>query len=273
MEEREISYEHIYMKKLISNRNVCAPEWGERDCVYNYNKFYYFLGGEGRLEIQGDVFYPKPEELYLIPAGVRHTYSHNPSRPVFKCWCHFELAFPEGQTLTYHRETAAAVLPKERMEPLFERLNRCHPQEEPADSLLEKAALLEIFYLFLVQVDRGLLVEREHNAFMEAVERYLREHLTDEVELKDLAEVVHLHPNYFIRMFRTHYHASPMEYIQMKRLEYAASLMRSHADWTIEEVGYQSGFHDYRYFGRVFKKRYGITPSAYRRMLGGNPLP
>lgn len=266
-------FEHVSMKKLISNRNVCAADWGEQDCIYNYHKFYYFLGGEGRLEIQGDVFEPKPEELYLIPAGVRHTYSHNPRRPVYKCWCHFEMTFQEETALAYHRETVAAKLPREKIEPLFETLNGCRPMEEPADSLLEKAALFEIFYHFVRQVDRRLLVMREQNPFVETVNRYLGAHLTEDLELRELAEAAHLHPNYFIRVFRKYYHASPMEYIQMKRLEYAASLMRKHGDWTIEEVGYHSGFHDYRYFGRVFKKRYGITPSAYRGMLerGRNP--
>ena len=31
--------------------------------------------------MEGDVFYPQPEELYLIPAGVRHSYSHDPIHP------------------------------------------------------------------------------------------------------------------------------------------------------------------------------------------------
>lgn len=265
--KRQISFEHIFIKKLISNKNVCDADWGERDCIYNYHKFYYFLSGEGKLEIQGDVFVPKPEELYLIPAGVRHTYSHNPNRPIYKCWCHFDLEFQEGQTLVYHKETVVTKLPKEKMVPLFERMNACHTLEEAADSLLEKAALLEIFYHFVMQINYELLVSQENNSFMEAVNQYIRIHLTDSIDLKELAEVVHLHPNYFIRIFRTYYHASPMEYIQMKRLEYAASLMRNHTEWTIEEVAYQSGFHDYRYFGRIFKKRYGITPSSYRGIL------
>lgn len=269
MEEKSISFEHIYIKKLISNRNVCAPDWGEEDCVYNYHKFYYFLAGEGKLEIQGDIFYPQPEELYLIPAGVRHSYSHNPRKPVYKCWCHFDLSFQEERELVYHKETVRTKIPKVKMLPLFDRLNHCHPLEEAADILLEKAVLLEIFYHFVLQIDWTLLVSRENNSFIEAVNGYMNGHLTENIDLKELADVVHLHPNYFIRIFQKYYHASPMEYIQMKRLEYAASLMRNHVEWTIEEVGYQSGFHDYRYFGRVFKKRYGITPSAYRGMLRG----
>ena len=187
MEEKSISFEHIYIKKLISNRNVCAPDWGEEDCVYNYHKFYYFLAGEGKLEIQGDIFYPQPEELYLIPAGVRHSYSHNPRKPVYKCWCHFDLSFQEERELVYHKETMPNKIPKVKMLPLFDRLNHCHPLEEAADILLEKAVLLEIFYHFVLQIDRTLLVSRENNSFIEAVNGYMNGHLTENIDLKELA--------------------------------------------------------------------------------------
>lgn len=267
MGKQQITFEHISMRKLVAHYNVCAAEWGEKDCIYNYNKFYYFMGGEGTIEIDGDVFHPKPEELYLIPAGVRHTYSHNPQNPVYKYWCHFDLSFHEGGLLTYHRDTLFTKLPKEQMIPLFEKLNQSFPAREPADSLLEKAALFEIFYHFVTNVDRERLFSQERNSFVEIMNEYLETHLTDNMELQDLARIVHLHPNYFIRIFRTYYHASPMEYIQIKRLEYAASLIRQHPEWTIEKIGYESGFVDYRYFGRAFKKRYGITPSMYRNML------
>ena len=261
---------HIWVRKLISDENVCASNWGEQNCVYNYNKFYYFLGGSGRLEMEGDVFYPQPEELYLIPAGVRHSYSHDPIHPVYKCWCHFDLVIPGLRSLQYHRDTVRVFIARDRMVPLFRRMNQCRAADIPADVLMEKGLLLHIFYEYLSRVNASKLFVWDTPPFMQTMEQYLDDHLTDDINLRQMAQVVHLHPNYFIRIFKRYFHVPPMEYIQMKRLEYAASLMREHKDMTIEEVGYRCGFHDYRYFGRAFKKRYGITPSMYRTVsLGG----
>ena len=143
-------------------------------------------------------------------------------------------------------------------------------QETAADVLMEKGLLLHIFYEYLSRVNASKLFVWDTPPFMQTMEQYLDDHLTDDINLRQMAQVVHLHPNYFIRIFKRYFHVPPMEYIQMKRLEYAASLMREHKDMTIEEVGYRCGFHDYRYFGRAVKKRYGITPSMYRTVsLGG----
>ena len=74
------------VRLLMGTFNTCPPEWGAEGGCYTFHKFYYFQSGQCRLEIEGDVYHPKPGELYLIPAGKRHSYSHNPQDPVTKYW-------------------------------------------------------------------------------------------------------------------------------------------------------------------------------------------
>ncbi len=95
-------FEGIMIKNLICRLNICAPDWGETDCIYGYHKFYYFLEGEGTIIIQGDEYHPQPGELFLILANTRHSYYHNPRKPVYKYWCHFDVAMKEGQKLPLH---------------------------------------------------------------------------------------------------------------------------------------------------------------------------
>jgi AraC family transcriptional regulator, arabinose operon regulatory protein len=53
------------------------PEWRDDDYLPSYDKFYFFLGGEGHLRIDGVDYYPSPGELYLMPSG-----SASPTRPI-----------------------------------------------------------------------------------------------------------------------------------------------------------------------------------------------
>lgn len=77
-------FDRIDMRNLIaSKKNICKPEWGEKNCIYSYNKFYYFLSGEGTIIINDDIFTPKPEEFYFIPANTKHSFSHNPKKNLF----------------------------------------------------------------------------------------------------------------------------------------------------------------------------------------------
>ena len=56
------------------------------------------------------------------------------------------------------------------------------------------------------------------------------------------------------------------DYILSLRLEYAARLIRQRAvvggERPLYEVGYASGFHDYNYFARAFRRRFGQSPGA-----------
>jgi AraC-like DNA-binding protein len=60
-----------------------------------------------------------------------------------------------------------------------------------------------------------------------------------------------------------------------KRLERAAGLLRAQEQPTrkISEIASTCGFGDLSYFNRVFRKRYGRTPSEFRKaanLQGGN---
>jgi AraC family transcriptional activator of tynA and feaB len=56
------------------------------------------------------------------------------------------------------------------------------------------------------------------------------------------------------------------DYILSLRLEYAARLIRQRAvvgsERPLYEVGYASGFQDYNYFARAFRRRFGRSPGA-----------
>lgn len=59
---------------------------------------------------------------------------------------------------------------------------------------------------------------------------------------------------------------SPMEYIRTMKIEEARRLLGNHPELTIESVAYSCGFNIPSTFYRLFKKEYGISPSAYRKM-------
>ncbi len=257
-------FENIAVKNLVSRLTVCDPDWGETDCIYGYNKFYYFLGGEGTLIIDGDEYHPEPGELFLIPADTRHTYFHNPEKPVYKYWCHFDISLNEGRKLTYSRSGARCKAPREALEPVFRKLVDSDISRNPLSALAEKSALLEILGIFMSNVDYTSILPDRTDDFITRINNYIIRNMLSNITLKQMAETVHLHPNYFTQYFRKHFNASPIEHVNIMRLEWAAQLLIHSPGKSIGEVAGEAGFNDYRYFSRLFRKRYGITPSAYK---------
>jgi AraC family transcriptional regulator, arabinose operon regulatory protein len=257
-------FEIIMIKNLICRLNVCAPEWGETDCLYGYNKFYYFLEGEGTIIMNGNEYHPRPGELFLIAANTRHSYYHNPHKPVYKYWCHFDLILNEGKKLLFSKDAVKCQLPKEIVIPIFEKFINLDISINPLDTLTEKSALLELLKLFLEHVELKSILPESTDDFVSLINAYIIQNLHSNITLKQLANIVHLHPNYFIQFFKNHFSVSPIEHVNAVRLERAAQLFMQEPDKSIAEVAYKIGFKDYRYFSRLFRRRYGLSPSAYK---------
>jgi AraC-like DNA-binding protein len=62
------------------------------------------------------------------------------------------------------------------------------------------------------------------------------------------------------------------KHLMDKRLERAAALLRDpqQRDTRIAAVAYACGFSDLSYFNRVFRRRYGLTPSRMRAAALGD---
>ena len=56
------------------------------------------------------------------------------------------------------------------------------------------------------------------------------------------------------------------ERILNHRLKFAERLLHNN-DFSINEVAEKCGFSDYKYFIKLFKRKYGLTPGQYRRNI------
>lgn len=259
------SFENISVKNLVCRHNVCAPDWGETNCIYAYNKFYYFLEGEGTLILNGDEFHPEPGELYLIPSNTVHTYFQNPEKPFLKYWCHFNIILNQGKKLTYCKETTKCKIPKATIVPIFEKLVNTDTSNDPLDVLVEKASLLEILKIFLENFDLDKILPSGTDDLENKINSYIKQNISSNITLNELANIVHLHPNYFIKYFKKHFSITPIEYVNSMKLQMATQILTNDPNKNINNVAYEVGFNDYRYFSRLFKKKYGITPLEYKK--------
>ena len=124
--------------------------------------------------------------------------------------------------------------------------------------------------MFLASVDLNKILISDKMDFYYIINQYITSHLSDSLSVNELARVVHLQPNYFINKFKSSFGATPTDYINTLRLDAAVKELTAHPQKNIEAIALQLGYHDYRYFDRIFKKRYGVTPSTIRRLKEGN---
>jgi AraC family transcriptional regulator of arabinose operon len=91
----------------------------------------------------------------------------------------------------------------------------------------------------------------------------MREAMTDQVSIQGLSRAVNLSPGRLREVFRRETGRSPIQYLRDLRLRRAEQLLRTTC-LTIKEVAFSSGAKDFSHFVRDFKKKYGLSPRAFR---------
>ena len=94
----------------------------------------------------------------------------------------------------------------------------------------------------------------------------IKEHYTENITLTGLAEKYSISVSYLSELFKEHLQLSFSEYISSKRIQKAKELLADDS-LSIEQIAEQTGYNDYFYFTKVFKKNTGISPSKYRKNL------
>lgn len=93
---------------------------------------------------------------------------------------------------------------------------------------------------------------------------FVHEHHTENLTLAQIAASANVSEGECCRCFKALSGESPIEYLNTYRVIRAMELL-STTELSVTEVAHAAGFGDAGYFSRCFKKRTGITPSAYRK--------
>jgi YesN/AraC family two-component response regulator len=93
---------------------------------------------------------------------------------------------------------------------------------------------------------------------------FIDDHYKENIRLKYIADRISLSSYYFSRLFKKEVGVNLSQYILHKRLEVAKRMLEE-TDQSIVDISVSVGFQEHNYFGKIFKRFTGSTPSEYRR--------
>jgi AraC family transcriptional regulator len=93
---------------------------------------------------------------------------------------------------------------------------------------------------------------------------YLRDHPTDRLSRRAMAERVGVHPSHLSAAFRESFGCTMGHFLRRRRVEIAANLLRTTTQ-PLAAIALEAGFTDQSHFARVFRRFVGRTPSEFRR--------
>lgn len=99
---------------------------------------------------------------------------------------------------------------------------------------------------------------------MQKILQYIAVHFSEPITLEDLARSASISKSECGRVFRVSLQRTPYQYLMEYRMKRASDLLEE-TDLPIGTIGETVGFSQVSHFGHCFRKRTGLTPSAYRR--------
>lgn len=235
--------------------------------------FQYSLQGGGRLRVGKEIYSVPKGHAFIVSIPSDHEYYFDSTladswevvwirfEPIGEDWLSKELMRLGGPVV----ELGADALPLQLLWTLH--------RDSAAKQLGDRYDLSLRIYEFLVAFQRSLHSRGPYKGSelpqtYREVAAYIHTNYHRDLTLDQLAEVAGVSKYHLCNRFPHFFGVTPMDYVRNRRLEQAAELLRT-SDLPITGIAARCGFSNVSYFGKVFHKIIGMSPSTYREAREG----
>ncbi len=254
---------------LIPNDYFCAERRKRQDDFYLHgHEFYeveYVVSGQGENIINGQAYALTAGSLYFLRPGDLHEIK------VQQPMVLFNLSFmPQAiddklfAKLIGLGSVSGVISPNERgyFEQTFAALCRENEREERCKKQYCNG-LLTVLLCHVLRLKGQTVAQTPTAAIMRAV-GYVNDNATQNPTLAQVSAVACLQVNYFCKAFKKATGKTYVDYLNGIKIEQAARLLTL-TDAPITEICFASGFLSVAQFSREFKRRIGLSPTAYKK--------
>jgi len=266
--------EFIYFPSANGNKHFCIELAGSSYCDESYRirrdksncmVLEYVIAGRGIVMLDGKEYEAKAGDIYLLPAGHDHLYFSDKQNPWEKIWFNARGTLPEVLFREYNPGNLVVFKNaggREYVEKIHEigRSGAYLSDEKHRKAAVVLHELLQ--YLYDEFYGKKIYISEE----ADRMKRYLEEHISENISLKELGDIVYLSESQVVRCFIKVLGITPHEYSLNLKLEHAKKLLRN-TRLMVREIAEYLGFCDEHYFSYLFKKKVGKTPLEYRKNL------
>lgn len=105
-----------------------------------------------------------------------------------------------------------------------------------------------------------------YNAAAQSIE-YIHKHIGQKISRQEVAEYVHLNPEYFSKLFHKETGLSFKDFVLNEKMKCAAELLSS-SRLPVGIIATKIGFDNFSHFSQTFRRHYELSPQEYRQKYG-----
>ncbi len=274
----EYNYENVYVNPNTGFmfRYICFETEMLVEHWHDYYEVFLVLEGSVTHLINGKTQHLEANTLTFIRPGDVHKYIGLEPKvrflnlaiaksTMYKVMDLFENAFDREKMLSSVIPPTIKVSDrfKDRMLENFHKVGTLEENDAKSYIIFMRTFLAEIISRFLLS---DAPIEKEENIpewlVRTCKKMYMKENFV--IGYKRMVELSGKTPEHLNRTMKKYMNISTTDFICGIRLEYASNMLKN-SNMNITQVCNDCGFDTLSYFTVMFKKRYGVSPTAYRK--------
>jgi len=271
-------YKHVLNGEEKSDSQLALDFCGEESCrpgqyfgpvARDVNIIHAVTDGQGILRTDEQMWELKKGSVFLLPQGKKIFYQADKKNPWSYCWIGFHgtLAHSYLRAMGFSKDNLSIQINNlQKFQDSISRLMQ-YPEISIEDSLMRTGILHEICSVIMsgnCHPEQIRKLETSVYSYSEYALRFMNIHFRETISVSTLAEKIGISRGYLYRIIKEAVGLSPQEYLMQTRLTYAIHLI-AHSSESISEIASASGFYDALEFSKIFKRRFSISPSQFRR--------
>lgn len=253
---------YFNLLQIVHRKDHPQQRWGPR--LRYYYSIHYIREGESIFTIDDKVYHlKKGDSIIFFPDQVVYFYTV----PDTNCdiyWISFNGIMADNIiAATNFSKKNPIIHCEEDISWFYE--NILKSKGTAAENRMKIIGYMYILFSQYIKTSDNIEAHDNNDIYFQKAMSYISEHLSDEINIDHLCEILHLSKSHLYRVFNSKTGMPINQYINRIRIEKSLNLLRL-TDMTIQEISNQLGFNDQLYFSRLFSNFMGIPPSQYRKM-------
>ena len=256
--------QYLPNKSVIAQKRLVTSSYTPH--FHDFFEIEYICKGNGRHILNGEEYSFKEGDIYFLTPEDVHAFYPESEVMIYNIMFTEDFLSPKAvlPTIESCHGMQLSLTPDSRgkIEQLLLQLcDECAEKREGKTEYMQ--GLLQcILILLLRNVEKNIIFSKSTPIAASLV--FLQSNFKENITLSQTAAQVNLSAGYFCELFKRYVGTGFGNYLSELRLSYAAKALIT-TDEPITQIAYSSGFSAFSTFSRLFKQKYGISPSNYRK--------